>query len=189
MFSLYLNLGFDHILTIEAIDHLAFLLVLISSVKPTEMRKMIGLITGFTIGHSLSLFAATTGIISVNMDVVEFLIPLTIAVSAVLNLIMNQIRIKQSNLIILITVSFFGLIHGLGYSNYLSGALANSGESIFIPLLGFNIGVELAQLLLVVPVLLLGSYLFKWFPKLNPKLWVYSGSILGLLISLYLIFS
>jgi hypothetical protein len=188
MFKIYLQLGFDHILDIAAIDHLAFLLVLVSSVSPKQFKKLIGLITAFTIGHSISLAASTLDWINISKSLVEFLIPITILISALINLLPTRI-VPKNNKLLFGSVIFFGLIHGMGFSNYLSSALKNSADSIIIPLLGFNIGVEIAQLILVIPVILIGLLVFRSNKSINEKYWIFPGSIIGLIMSLYLIFA
>ena len=187
MFKLYLQLGFEHILDVAAIDHLGFLLVLVSSINPKHAKKLVGLITAFTIGHSLSLAAATLNWVDINTGIIETLIPITILIAAIINLIPTKI-LPKSNRLLFGTVIFFGIIHGLGFSNYLSEAMRNMDESIFTPLLGFNIGVELAQLLLVAPIVIIGNILFNKNENFNEKLWTYTGSGIGLILSLYLIF-
>lgn len=186
MFELYLKLGFDHILDIAAIDHLAFLLVLISSVNPKHTKKLIVLITAFTIGHSLSLAASTLNWLDIDSGIIEFLIPITILISALINLLPSKI-VPKNNKLLFGSVIFFGLIHGMGFSNYLAESMRNMDGSIIIPLLGFNIGVELAQLILVSPLILIGRIIFLKNENLNEKIWVYIGSIFGLLLSIYLI--
>ena len=187
MFKLYLQLGFEHILDVAAIDHLGFLLVLVSSINPKHTKKLVGLITAFTIVHSVSLGAATLNWVDIDTGIIESLIPITILISALINLAPTKI-LPKNNRLLFGTVIFFGLIHGLGFSNYLSEAMRNSDESILIPLLGFNIGVELAQLLLVAPIVIIGSILYNRNEKFNEKLWTYTGSGIGLIISLYIIF-
>lgn len=186
MFELYLKLGFDHILDIAAIDHLAFLLVLLSSVNPKHTKKLVILITAFTIGHSFSLAASTLEWLKVESDIIEFLIPVTILISALINLLPSKI-VPKNNKLLFGSVIFFGLIHGMGFSNYLAESMRNMDDSILIPLLGFNIGVELAQLILVSPLVLIGRFIFIRNENLSDKMWIYPGSIIGLLLSIYLI--
>src|SRR5690606_30408879 len=121
-----------------------------------DWKKVLILVTAFTIGHSLTLALATTGWIRVNSDVIEFLIPVTIALTAFFNILKpkpSKSRGIQTNYVFAL---FFGLIHGLGFSNYLR-ALLGRESSLFEPLLAFNLGLEVGQLFIVGIFLLASS--------------------------------
>ncbi|MEM6764043.1 MAG: HupE/UreJ family protein [Bacteroidota bacterium] len=148
-FQLYLTLGFEHISDVNAYDHIVFLIALCASYPVERWRNILVLVTAFTIGHSVTLALATLNIIPINAEVVEFLIPITILITAISNFltankVFSSVQMYRNYGIAL----FFGLIHGMGFSNFLRGLLGNE-ESIFTPLLAFNIGLELGQLMIV----------------------------------------
>ncbi|MCX6193975.1 MAG: HupE/UreJ family protein [Cytophagales bacterium] len=179
-FSVYFLLGLEHILNWAALDHLLFILSLACIYVYSDYKKVLWLITAFTIGHSITLALATLHIIEVNNTWVEFLIPCTILLSAIYNLTKTKKRYKYG------VVAFFGLIHGLGFSNYLQ-SLLGAESSLFTPLLGFNLGLELGQICVVAIVLLasfISFYVFHWKQKSYIK--VLSGITIGLVLPMIL---
>ncbi len=150
-FSLYFGLGKDHILDyVNGYDHILFVLALCAVYLISDWRKILILVTAFTIGHSITLALATLNIINVQTDAIEFLIPLTIFITAVANLFKKETAQSKTRIQInYVFALFFGLIHGLGFSNYLR-ALLGKQESIVSPLFAFNLGLELGQIIVVV---------------------------------------
>lgn len=150
-FELYLRLGFDHIINLQGYDHIVFVLVLCAAYNLNEIKKVLILVTAFTIGHSLTLALSTLQIIRVPSDIVEFLIPATIFITA----ISNVLPLRSGNhRFLYLTTLFFGLIHGLGFSNYLKDLLGRE-SNILSPLLAFNIGLELGQIVILAIYLLI----------------------------------
>jgi hydrogenase/urease accessory protein HupE len=179
-FSVYFSLGLGHILNWAALDHLLFILSLTCVYVVTDYKKLLWLVTAFTLGHSITLALATLHLIQVNSAWVEFLIPCTILVAAISNLIQTEQRYKYG------VVAFFGLIHGLGFSNYLQ-SLLGAESSIFAPLLAFNIGLEIGQLVVVAIVLtssILSIHVFHW--KQKAYIQVISGITIGLVLPMIL---
>lgn len=148
-FVLYFQLGYEHILDKNAYDHMAFVIALAALYQIEDWKKVLVLVTAFTVGHSITLALATLQVVSVNMAIVEFLIPLTIMITAVSNLFVSEEKIRTKNFSInYILASVFGLIHGLGFSNYLQAILGQE-ESITWPLFAFNVGLEVGQIVIV----------------------------------------
>lgn len=149
IFELYLKLGIDHIADFQGYDHILFILSL-TIIYPIRLwRKVLILITAFTIGHSLTLVLATLNLIRISTAWIEFLIPVTIFLTALLNTLQKSEKIPQkSHQIKYAAALFFGLIHGLGFSNYLRSLLA-AEESMVKPLFAFNIGIEIGQIIIV----------------------------------------
>lgn len=145
LFEMYLRLGFQHIIDINGYDHIVFVLVLCAGYSIKQINKVLILITAFTIGHSLTLALSTLNLVNVPSDLIEFLIPATILVTALSNILPLK---SSSNRFIYIVTLFFGLIHGLGFSNYLKELLGRE-SNIFTPLLAFNLGLELGQLVIL----------------------------------------
>jgi hypothetical protein len=158
-FQLYFNLGKDHILDYKnGYDHILFIVALCALYLISDWKKILILITAFTVGHSITLALSTLNIISVTPELIEFLIPLTIFITAASNIFRKEEN--QSTLSIQLNYGyalFFGLIHGLGFSNYLK-AILGKDESIVTQLLAFNIGLEFGQII-VVAIFLMISFL------------------------------
>ena len=149
-FQLYFGLGKDHILDyVNGYDHILFVLALCALYTAQDWKRILILITAFTIGHSVTLALATLEIISVNSALIEFLIPVTILITAVSNLFKrDDIPRKGSVQTNYFLALFFGLIHGMGFSNYLRAILGKS-SSILSPLFAFNVGLEFGQIIVV----------------------------------------
>jgi hypothetical protein len=154
-FELYLTLGMEHIADIRAFDHMLFIVALVCVYSWKQWRQWLILVTAFTVGHSLTLALATWDLVDVSVPLIEFLIPFTIAITAGYN-IYKPVPPKANVHINYFLALFFGLIHGLGFSNYLKSLLGKE-TSLFQPLLAFNVGLELGQILIVLVVLLLMS--------------------------------
>lgn len=180
-FSFYFTLGWEHIISWDALDHLLFIIALTAIYLPQNWKQVLILVTAFTVGHSLTLALSTLDIIRLKSSWVEFLIPLTIVITAFLNLIRKGFSAKGLRLQYFLAL-FFGLIHGMGFANTIRFMLSKK-ESIFTPLLGFNIGLEIGQIVVVAIILLL-CFLFINKLALNRKIWVRLLSGIALLISL-----
>jgi len=185
MFRLYLELGLDHIADLQGYDHILFVAMLCMVYTFKEWKQVLILVTAFTIGHSLTLALATLNMIRVPMVWVEFLIPVTIFITATGDIIFNK-QGKVSAKIKYALAMFFGLIHGLGFSNYLRSLLGKH-DSIAVPLLAFNIGVELGQILIVLCVLTLTALMIHLF-KVKQRDWtlIMAGSGAGIALTLML---
>jgi hypothetical protein len=150
-FRLYFDLGKDHILDYKnGYDHILFVVALCALYIFRDWKRVLVLVTAFTIGHSITLALATLGIIEIRTDWVEFLIPLTIFITAFSNLFKNEENLGDRTIQINYGYALlFGLIHGMGFSNYLRGILGRE-KSIISPLLAFNLGLEFGQIIIVV---------------------------------------
>lgn len=151
-FQVFYQLGLDHILDRNGYDHILFIIALCTLYQIEDLRNVLILVTSFTIGHSVTLVLATMKWIMVNAELIEFLIPLTILITAISNLLTNQTAQTKRNFFF---AGFFGLIHGMGFSNYLQALLGRNNE-IVTQLLAFNIGLEVGQIIIVAIFLALG---------------------------------
>jgi len=155
MFRTYLEMGFDHISDITAYDHILFLVALCAIYRLSEWKKILILVTAFTIGHSITLALAAFEIISFPSKTIEFLIPVTILITSLYNVfsrppVQDTTTFNRNISISYFFALFFGLIHGMGFSNFLRAMLMPGQENELVPqLLAFNIGVELGQLVIV----------------------------------------
>jgi len=148
-FEFYLMLGFDHISDLAGYDHILFLVVLCAVYRIQQWRNILILVTAFTIGHSITLVLASLDILTIPSGIIKFLIPLTIFITAFHNVLSQDLTTQSSKMGKNYAMAlFFGIIHGMDFSNYFK-ALIMDPSDIVIPLLGFNIGIELGQLLVV----------------------------------------
>lgn len=163
-FSIYFQLGWQHILDFNGYDHILFVMVLCCSYVLKDWKNILWLVTAFTVGHSVTLALAAFKVLNVNSDWIEFLIPVTILITALYNL---PKRRKQRSPALLYSMALaFGFIHGLGFSNYLQSLLGKEAN-IFWPLLSFNLGLEFGQLIIVFFVILLSELMLKIFSVTN----------------------
>ncbi|TXD57725.1 HupE/UreJ family protein [Polaribacter sp. IC066] len=169
-FLLYFKMGLHHVLDFSAYDHILFLIVLAVVFTNFQWKKVIWLVTLFTIGHSITLALSAYGILKVPMDLIEFLIPLTIFITGVLNIINAKRDATKKGNINLLLALFFGLIHGLGFSNYFKMMVGQEEDKLF-PLVEFALGIELAQVITVIGILILGMILQNFF-RVERRDWI-----------------
>jgi len=157
-FWFYLEEGVDHILDPEGLDHFYFIISFCLLYTFKDWKKILGLVTAFTVGHCITLFLSGLDKLAIDSDLVEFLIPITILLSCLNNfwIIIKDKTSKTQLTTTYIILLVFGLIHGLGFSNYIKRMIFDD-ESIVVPLLGFNTGIELAQLIIIAGFLALIS--------------------------------
>jgi len=182
---LYLRLGFKHIIDLGGVDHILFVLSLTLRYVWTDWKKILILVTAFTIGHSLTLALSTLSVLDIPVNWIEFLIPVTILITAISNFWVHDFEFKQRFSAHYGLALFFGLIHGLGFSNYLKSLLGKE-DSLLGPLFSFNIGLEIGQILIVMVILGL-TYCLVSLLKLPRKMYVRYGSILVICLSLRMI--
>jgi len=185
MFQTYLELGFKHILDPQAYDHVMFIVAMCIIFSLRSWKQVLILVTAFTIGHSLTLALATFELVKINSDLIETLIPITIIISAVYNLFNQTPNISNQRIQYVLALAF-GLIHGLGFSNYLR-SLLDAEESLLGPLFAFNVGVELGQIIIVLITMLL-SYLLVNILKLPRKYYIVPVLLLIIIKSLMILF-
>lgn len=182
-FKLYFGVGIDHILNWEALDHILFVSALCLRYLAKDWKKVVVLVTAFTIGHSITLALSALGLVHFATRWIEFLIPVTIIATAINNLTQRKSQVEHPSRlpVIYFFALFFGLIHGLAFANTLISLIGRDG--IVVPLLAFNLGIEAAQLL-VVAVILAISFIFVQLIRLKRVWWVWGASALVLIASL-----
>ncbi len=178
-FSLYFSLGWQHILDWNGYDHILFVSVLCGIYVLKEWRRVLFLVTAFTLGHSITLALSVLHIVKIRTQLIEFLISVTIVVTALAN-ILNKKGKQQFAWISYMFALFFGLIHGLGFSNFLKSVLGKE-QQIIGPLFAFNVGLEVGQLAIVFMVLLASSVFMGLF-KVSKREWnlFLSSAIFGI---------
>ena len=180
-FWLYFKLGLEHVLDWQAYDHVLFIIVLCAAYNFNAWRKLLILVTLFTVGHTVSLLLANYGVVSVSSSWIEFLIPITILVTALFNLFTAGKEKRAEKLgLFYITTLFFGLIHGFGFAGYFKMI---SNDNDVLHLLEFAFGIEAAQLIVVVLVLIL-AFIVQTIFRFNKRDWVLviSSIVIGLVI-------
>jgi hypothetical protein len=185
-FNLYLHLGLTHILDLNGYDHILFVATLCLIYQWRQYKEVGILVTAFTIGHSVTLALAVLDLIQFNPHVIEILIPITIIIASFENLVsLKYTQFKQAAVLRYITAGTFGLIHGMGFSNYLRLLIIDS-DTILLPLFSFNLGLEVGQLMIVTMVLLINSLVAKLLPNYYLK-YVGIGSVAIALTALILL--
>lgn len=158
-FWIFVEIGVKHVLNWNGYDHLLFLLALAAPYAFSDWKRLLISVSLFTLGHSISLFLGAYELVTVQSTIIEFLIPLTIFGTALFTLL-SAGKFSKTNtkfqFIHYLTV-FFGLIHGLGFSYYFNSLLAGNPSTKLANLLQFSIGIELAQVLVVVFVLIFST--------------------------------
>ena len=179
--------GMNHVLDIQAYDHVLFLIVLTIPYIFKDWKRVFLLVSVFTIGHTVSLALAAYGTISVSSELVEFLIPVTIFIVALFNVFTAGKGAQKEKIgVLFISTLFFGLIHGLGFAREFK-MFVGSSDSKLIPLLEFALGIEIAQIIIVFLVLFLG-FLFQTVFRFSKRDWilVVSSIVVGLVIPMLL---
>lgn len=155
----FISLGFGHIVNPDAADHILFLLALAAIYRPRDWRAALWVVTAFTVGHSITLGLAVTNALVLPMAWIEFLIPVTIVATGIENLLVRDrghtLRGARYRPVF---SGVFGLVHGAGFANYLRSLFV---DRVAVPLLGFNLGIELGQIL----VLLAAAVIFLVFDR------------------------
>ncbi|WP_194767256.1 HupE/UreJ family protein [Tamlana sp. I1] len=186
-FWFHVEYGINHVLDINAYDHVLFLIVLAVPYLFRDWKRVLLLVTMFTLGHTLSLILASYGVVSVNASIVEFLIPITILIVALFNVFTAGKGAQKEKVgVLFLSTLFFGLIHGLGFAREFRMLLGDS-DSKLVLLLEFALGIEIAQIIIVFLVLFLG-YIVQTIFRFSKRDWVMviSAVVVGLVIPMIL---
>jgi len=208
MLGAYIQLGFEHILDPKGYDHILFVVALCAIYMLRDWKKVLILVTAFTVGHSLTLALSSLKILNISSSLVETLIPVTIVLTCIFNIFkawnlqdtssnipekdildspITQVEeLKEGVMGNYLLALGFGLIHGLGFSNFFK-AMMDKDESIVLPLLNFNIGVELGQIIIVIATLILGYIMVQLF-KVKRRIYTIGLSSLIMVWAVYLMF-
>jgi len=168
-FLFYLKFGWEHIINKNALDHIFFITVIAAIYLLQDWRQVLVLVTAFTIGHAITLILSVKNIVNVNQSLVQFLIPCTIVFTALSNLFLKTFTAKSIRVNYFLAL-IFGLIHGLSFAQNLKWILAGD-QSFTIAWLGFSVGLELGQILIVLMILLIAQIVVG-FIKLQRHYWV-----------------
>src|SRR5574343_165198 len=183
-FGLFFQMGYEHISALNGIDHILFVAALCIRYQFADWKKLLWLVTAFTLGHSITLALSVFNIVNYSVNWIEFLIPVTIVITAISNVFVKKFVYKAKFPLIYFFAAFFGLIHGLGFSNYLKSLLSKEGN-IITELLAFNLGLEAGQLVIVLAILII-SLIFVQLFKINRReyLLFISGGIFAIALQM-----
>lgn len=179
-FGFYFWLGWEHIISTDALDHQLFIAALAAIYLLKDWRQVLILVTAFTVGHSLTLALSVLDIVRFSTNWVEFLIPVTIVITAFSNLFQKKFTARSVSINYFLAL-FFGLIHGMGFANSLRSMLLTKDQNMGWSLFGFNVGLEAGQIV-VVMILLLIAHIIVNLVRVNRKDWVIflSAAVFGL---------
>ena len=180
--------GIYHVVHINAYEHILFLIVLSLPYFFKDWKRILLLITIFTVGHCLSLSLVTYNIVSLNIRVTSFLIPLTILIVSLFNIFTSGKKTHQSKFGFLFFITlFFGLIHGLGFANELK-SLISASENKLLAIVEIALGIEIGQLIIAFIVIFL-SFICQTIFRFSRRDWIMVisaivlGSVLPILIT------
>jgi hypothetical protein len=182
-FSFYFRLGWDHIISLEALDHILFIASLAAIYMLKDWKQVLVLVTAFTLGHTITLILSTKELVVVNSRLVEFLIPLTIIATALSNLFQKSFTSCSVRINYFLAL-FFGLVHGLAFANVLRMILAKD-QSFALSMFSFSVGLELGQLMVVLLILLLAQAIVHYM-RVVRRDWVIflSAAVFGLAVQM-----
>lgn len=185
-FWIFFKVGLEHVLDINGYDHLLFLIALTAPYVSKDWKKILILVSFFTLGHTLSLLLSVFNVVAVKAVLVELLIPITILITALFNIIMAGKSTKNGNMSFVASITvFFGIIHGLGFSNYFNFILPGKPVDKLAPLFEFALGIEAAQILVVLSVLIL-AFIFQTLFRFNKRDFtlIMSSFVIGVVVPL-----
>jgi hypothetical protein len=183
-FWIFFEKGLRHILNLFAYDHILFLIALTIPYAFKDWKRLLLLATIFTVGHTLALLLSVFGVVIIKVNLIEFLIPITILVIAFFNLFTAGKSSKQESISVIGFVTlFFGIIHGLGFAAYFKTLVNGSPQSKLLPLSEFSLGIEASQIIVIFIVLIL-SYIVQTFFRFSKRDWtlVMSSFVIGVVL-------
>ena len=187
-FWIFIKIGLHHVLDLNGYDHILFLMALTAPYAFKDWKRILILVSIFTIGHTMSLLLSVFDIVVVRANLIEFLIPITILITAFYNVFTAGKNSKNNTLTFIGFVTlFFGVIHGLGFSNYFKTILSGSALDKLVPTLEFSLGIEAAQVCIVVCVLML-SFISQTLLKFNKRDFtlILSSFVIGVVVPMLL---
>ncbi len=185
-FWIFFEKGLRHILDLSGYDHILFLIALTIPYAFKDWKRLLLLITIFTVGHTLALLLSVFGMVIIKVNMIEFLIPITILIIAFFNLFTAGKSSKQESISVIGFVTlFFGIVHGLSFAGYFKTLVGGTPQSKLLPMLEFSLGIEASQIVVIFIVLIL-SYIVQTFFRFSKRDWtlVMSSFIIGVVLPL-----
>ena len=183
-FWIFFEKGLRHILDLSAYDHILFLIALTIPYAFKDWKRLLLLVTIFPVGHTVALLLSVFGVVIIKVNLVEFLIPITILIIAFFNLFTAGKSSKQESISVIGFVTlFFGIVHGLSFAGYFNTLLGGSPQSKLLPLSEYSLGIETSQIIVVFIVLIL-SYIVQTFFRFSKRDWtlVMSSFVIGVVL-------
>ena len=183
-FWIYFEVGMRHVLNIFSYDHVLFLIALSIPYVFKDWKKILLLVSLFTLGHTLALFLSVYEIVVVKVDIIEFLIPITILITAFFHLFTVGKTVKNYSISVVGFITlFFGIIHGLGFATYFKSIIGGTRNSKLLPLLEFATGIEAAQIIVVL-IALIAAYCVQTLFRFSKRDWtlVTSSFVIGVVL-------
>ncbi len=183
-FWIYFEVGMRHVLNIFSYDHVLFLIALSIPYVFKDWKKILLLVSLFTLGHTLALFLSVYEIVVVKVDIIEFLIPITILITAFFHLFTVGKTVKNYSISVVGFITlFFGIIHGLGFATYFKSIIGGTRNSKLLPLLEFATGIEAAQIIVVL-IALIVAYCVQTLFRFSKRDWtlVMSSFVIGVVL-------
>lgn len=171
-FWIYFTIGLKHMWNILAYNDVLFLLALTVPYEFKSWKRILILISLFTAGHTLALMLSVFNIITIKVNIVAFIIPILILITALYNILSSGKSSKRENItFIAIVTSLFGIIHGLGFANYFNNLLSGKPTDKLLPLFESSLGFFISQIIVVILALLL-AYVVQTLLKLSKRDWI-----------------
>ena len=183
-FWIYFEVGMRHVLNLFSYDHVLFLIALSVPYVFKDWKKVLLLVSLFTVGHTLALLLSVYEIIVVKVDIIEFLIPITILITAFFHLFTAGKSAKNESISVIGVITlFFGIIHGLGFATHFKSIIGGASDSKLLPLLEFATGIEVAQIIVVL-VSLIAAYCVQTLFRFSKRDWtlVMSSFVIGVVL-------
>jgi hypothetical protein len=183
-FWIYFEVGMRHVLNIFSYDHVLFLIALSIPYVFKDWKKVLLLVSLFTLGHTLALFLSVYEIVVVKVDIIEFLIPITILITAFFHLFTVGKTVKNYSISVVGFITlFFGIIHGLGFATYFKSIIGGTRNSKLLPLLEFATGIEAAQIIVVL-IALIVAYCVQTLFRFSKRDWTLmtSSFVIGVVL-------
>lgn len=183
-FWIYFEIGMRHVLNISAYDHVLFLIALTVPYAFKDWKRVLILISLFTVGHTIALLLSVYGIIVVKVNLIEFLIPITILITALFHLFTVGKSSKNESISIIGFITlFFGIVHGLGFATYFKSILGGTTNDKLLPLLEFATGIEASQIIVVL-IALIASYCVQTLFRFSKRDWtlVMASFVIGVVL-------
>lgn len=183
-FWIYFEVGMRHVLNLFSYDHVMFLIALSVPYVFKDWKKVLLLVSLFTVGHTLAMLLSVYEIIVVKVDIIEFLIPITILITAFFHLFTAGKSSKNESISVIGVITlFFGIIHGLGFATYFKSIIGGASGSKLLPLLEFATGIEVAQVIVVL-VSLIAAYCVQTLFRFSKRDWtlVMSSFVIGVVL-------
>lgn len=183
-FWFFFEKGFRHILDPYAYDHILFLVALTIPYLFKDWKKLLLLVSFFTVGHTLALLLSVYGMVIIKVNLAGILIPLTILIIAFFNLFTAGKSSKQESISLIGFITlFFGIIHGLSFASYFKSLHGGTSQSKILPLMEFSLGIEASQIIVVL-IMLIISYIVQTFFRFSKRDWtlVMSSFVIGVVL-------